>query len=108
MPEQTVESQLVQLLERFPGGVTRLLSRLESGRMNGATYLGPYRCIIGTLALGEDFPAEWSDLVLRNKKPTLEGYFTQVRPGDTPQSSRVVRRVYEETLSWADGRGLLK
>lgn len=73
---------LLSAIPEVPG----LLAALRAGRVDGSTYTGPCKCLVGTVAALRNVP--FYDLNPDAARPA-ERWFTAINAGDTPETNAV-------------------
>lgn len=104
--EQEAKDDLFRWLGRFPSRVPALLEAVRGGWMEGSSFAGPCRCVVGTLGF-EDDEGTWANYVSfypngqRDVGGTpIELFVVNVDPGDTPSNSPVMAHLERWIVEW--------
>ncbi len=74
--------------------VPAMLEALKNGNVDGSTYSGDCACLVGTICKIRKVDAELPAAVLhlpKDSSSAIERWFMGIRPGDTPESSLLVK-----------------
>jgi hypothetical protein len=91
-------ADLFDVLISAPHEVPALREALLAGKIDGSTYSGECCCLVGTIARARGCSAYSLPELKPDASRPAEQWFTNIRPGDTPENSSVARI----TLEWID------
>jgi hypothetical protein len=86
------------VLSGAPAEVPALRAALVAGQIDGSTYRGDCACLVGTLAKARGCDINGLADIAPDSSRLIERWFTNLRPGDTPETSVVAAH----TLAWID------
>ncbi len=108
--EEEAIDQLIQILEDHPKEAKLVLQALEDGRVDGGFYYSTCCCLFGIL--GKALEVDPSELARGYSGgwplTKVEKLFFYIHKGDTPDTSKHARLVYDTIYGWLDKNGLLK
>jgi hypothetical protein len=83
-PLNAIRADLWAILDEAPAEVGGLLLALRDGQVDGSTYEGSCRCLVGTIAAvrGCDY-TDLEHIVPDGERPA-ESWFMPIKPGDVP------------------------
>lgn len=91
----SVKNDLWDVLFRAPGEVAGLLESLKAGKVNGSVYEGECACLVGTIANVAHCNYQALELIKPNAARPAERWFLAISPGQTPETSSVVKLTVE-------------
>lgn len=102
------KADIFAVLDTSPNEVPALLAALKEGRIDGAVYVGPCCCLVGTLAdaAGKSvWDVPWrhevdglSNGLARSPSSPAEDWFFDINEGDTPATNECS----EITVEWVE------
>ena len=95
---------LHEILDAAPAEVPGLLTALREGRIDGSVYDGPCACLVGTIAKVRGCEYTELDGITPNGDRPAERWFMSIRPGDTPEKSRIAKITEEWIVAWQERR----
>ncbi|SFH98451.1 pentapeptide repeat-containing protein [Planctomicrobium piriforme] len=101
-----IRQDLILAILQLPDEIPFLRQAIVDGKIDGSTYSGECACLAGTMAHACHLP--WDEFESLKKMPInasspRELWFTNLKPGDTPETSEVAKI----TLQWVDEALLL-
>lgn len=98
--EQETREDLYRWLDLFPDRVPALLDAVRQGRLDGSTYHGKCRCVIGYLS-SRPLSDAWE--FGSDRPDSIEEFVQGIIPGDTPSNSPVMAHLERWILEWQIG-----
>jgi hypothetical protein len=89
---KSIQVDLFDILIRAQAEVPGLLAALRAGKVDGSTYQGDCACLVGTIAnvRGVNYRSLENGLEPNSSRPA-EAWFTGIKEGDTPETSKVAK-----------------
>ena len=106
--ERKARDDLWRWLERFPDRVPALLEAVREGRMDGYSWVGTCRCVIGNLRFDNtasirdwaSYEALFKGTGFKPWQSPIEEFVVEIRPGDTPANSPVMASLERWIVQW--------
>lgn len=102
---RAIEVDLLRLLDHFDERVPVLLETLRAGKIDGSTYAGVHKCVVGTLAAAAGLTYPNFDDLCDEANP-IERFSNEIHVGDTPETSPRVKMLETWITKWMINRGV--
>jgi hypothetical protein len=91
---QRVKGDMFAILDQAPTEVPALLKSLRNGKIDGSTYDGDCRCLVGTLERSRKVS------ILHDSSRPAERWFVAIRKGDMPENNPSAKYAEQWIEEW--------
>jgi uncharacterized protein YjbI with pentapeptide repeats len=95
-----IQHDLYRVLGDARKEVPGILAALHDGHINGGDYAGKYCCLIGTIAKLQNTTFDNVPGIKSDPKSPIETWFGAIRPGNIPESNRIVSLTVQWINDW--------
>ena len=90
------------VLSSAPAEAEAVLAALRAGKVDGSTYSGDCACLVGTIAKTRGCSTDQLGALEPDANRLAETWFTQIKPGNTPENHEPTRLAAEWVSQWID------
>ena len=93
-----IRDDFFNVICKAPNEIPALREALMSGKVDGSTYVGVCKCLVGTIAGAQGKPYDCVPGITPDASRPAERFFLAIQKGDTPETSQFASRA----VAWID------